>query len=218
MFSVLKQYSSFLYSCSLRFFLLPALLGDLTLSVTSTSRLDTIQKARVYFVDYLQRSKSYAVTSEVRDDHHFLSALLQFCSQLSLSFHVELISHSDSTLCSPCCSSVLHSPLPIPPLSPHILFLFPSCIISFLSTSVPIIALFVFRSFSTPFLFTIDTISLLAPPSPVLSLSALRCRGSGQVAEWVKGGALGCPGVARNSEAVIFMLVWFRISHSPLWI
>jgi len=48
-----------------RFLLLPALLGDLTMQTMGEDRLDRIQKARVYFVDYLQRSKSYSITSEV---------------------------------------------------------------------------------------------------------------------------------------------------------
>lgn len=49
-----------------RFFLLPALLGDLTMNgVEGENRLDNIEKARIYFVDYLQRSKSYSITTEV---------------------------------------------------------------------------------------------------------------------------------------------------------
>ena len=53
--------------CIYRFLLLPALLGDLTMQSMRDDRLDNIQKARVYFVDYLQRSNSYAITSEVRE-------------------------------------------------------------------------------------------------------------------------------------------------------
>ena len=45
--------------------MLPALLGDLTLQVTEGNRLETIQRARVYLLDYLQRCKSYAITAEV---------------------------------------------------------------------------------------------------------------------------------------------------------
>jgi hypothetical protein len=44
---------------------LPALLGDLTLHLSEGDRQDIISKARVYCVDYLQRCKSYAITSEV---------------------------------------------------------------------------------------------------------------------------------------------------------
>lgn len=45
--------------------LLPALLGELTMQISDGDRLENIQKARVYFVDYLQRCKSYAITKEV---------------------------------------------------------------------------------------------------------------------------------------------------------
>ena len=47
-----------------RYFLLPVLLGDLTLQVNE-DRLDVLHKARVYFVDYLQRCKSYSITTDV---------------------------------------------------------------------------------------------------------------------------------------------------------
>ena len=50
---------------SFRYLLLPALLGDLTLQVTEGNRLETIRRARVYLLDYLQRCKSYAITAEV---------------------------------------------------------------------------------------------------------------------------------------------------------
>ena len=49
-----------------RFFLLPALLGDLTLQLSEGDRLGIVSKARVYCVDYLQRCKSYAITKEVQ--------------------------------------------------------------------------------------------------------------------------------------------------------
>ena len=49
----------------LRFLLLPALLGDLTLQLCEGERLEVINAARVYCVDYLQRCKAYAITKEV---------------------------------------------------------------------------------------------------------------------------------------------------------
>ena len=55
---------------SVRFFLLPALLGDLTLQLSEGDRLGIISKARIYCVDYLQRCKSYAITSEVDTTMH----------------------------------------------------------------------------------------------------------------------------------------------------
>lgn len=45
--------------------MLPALLGDLTLQTSEGDRMEVIQKARVYLVDYLQRCKSYTITTEV---------------------------------------------------------------------------------------------------------------------------------------------------------
>ncbi len=50
-----------------RYLLLPALLGDLALQQSAIERLDALTRARVYFVDYLQRCKSYSITQEVRD-------------------------------------------------------------------------------------------------------------------------------------------------------
>ncbi len=41
------------------------LLGELTMQISGGDRLENILKARVYFVDYLQRCKSYALTKEV---------------------------------------------------------------------------------------------------------------------------------------------------------
>ena len=109
-----------------RYILLPALLGDLTLQVSATDRLDTIQKARVYFVDYLQRSKSYAVTSEVcvcvchcrQSVIHSIFAPLPFSFllhfhyslfPLTFSFLLQFRSHSGSTY--------IPLPFPLPLLS-----------------------------------------------------------------------------------------------------
>ncbi|XP_064397131.1 immunoglobulin-binding protein 1-like [Halichondria panicea] len=48
----------------LRYLLLPALLGDLTLQHNDGERLECLSRARVYFVDYLQRCKSYSITQQ----------------------------------------------------------------------------------------------------------------------------------------------------------
>ena len=48
-----------------RYLLLPALLGDLTLQQNIGERLDLLHRARVYFVDYLQRCKNYSITEDV---------------------------------------------------------------------------------------------------------------------------------------------------------
>ncbi|XP_072291774.1 immunoglobulin-binding protein 1 [Eucyclogobius newberryi] len=49
-------------TAELRYLLLPALLGALTLKQTSRERrLEILQTARVYFVDYLQRCKNYNI-------------------------------------------------------------------------------------------------------------------------------------------------------------
>lgn len=45
----------------LKFFLLPVLLGDLSLKLNSDDRLNTLNVAEVYFQDFLQRCKDYSV-------------------------------------------------------------------------------------------------------------------------------------------------------------
>ena len=45
----------------LKFFLLPVLLGDLTLKLNSDDRLNILNVAEVYFQDFLQRCKEYSV-------------------------------------------------------------------------------------------------------------------------------------------------------------
>ncbi|XP_077993668.1 immunoglobulin-binding protein 1-like [Glandiceps talaboti] len=51
---------------SLKYLLLPAFLGDLCLKVTggSVTRLAQVQKAKVYYRDFLKRCKSYGITEE----------------------------------------------------------------------------------------------------------------------------------------------------------
>ncbi|CAI8057503.1 Immunoglobulin-binding protein 1 [Geodia barretti] len=49
---------------SLKYLLLPELLGEMTLQQTEGERMDTVLKARVYFIDYLRRCRSYGVTKE----------------------------------------------------------------------------------------------------------------------------------------------------------
>lgn len=46
----------------LKFFLLPALLGMLSLKITSPERLEIVQTADIYFRDYVQRCKDYGLT------------------------------------------------------------------------------------------------------------------------------------------------------------
>lgn len=46
----------------LKFFLLPALLGMLSLKITSPERLEIVQTADIYFRDYVQRCKDYGIT------------------------------------------------------------------------------------------------------------------------------------------------------------
>ncbi len=48
-----------------RYLLLPALMGDLTLQVMEGERTETLRRSKVYCLDYLQRCKTYAITSEV---------------------------------------------------------------------------------------------------------------------------------------------------------
>lgn len=47
----------------LKFFLLPALLGMLSLKLTSRERLQIVQTADIYFRDYIQRCKDYGITN-----------------------------------------------------------------------------------------------------------------------------------------------------------
>lgn len=67
----------------LKYLLLPALLGALTLKQTSRERrLEIVQTARAYFLDYLQRCKNYSVSKfhmpkaceESEEEHPVLSA------------------------------------------------------------------------------------------------------------------------------------------------
>ncbi|XP_065919592.1 immunoglobulin-binding protein 1-like [Dysidea avara] len=51
-------------TANLKYLLLPALLGDLTLQLMGEERVDVLRRARVYVADYLQRCKSYSITSE----------------------------------------------------------------------------------------------------------------------------------------------------------
>ncbi len=60
--SLTFRYSSLPVS---RYLLLPALMGDLTLQVMEGERTETIRRAKVYCLDYLQRCKTYTITSEV---------------------------------------------------------------------------------------------------------------------------------------------------------
>lgn len=46
----------------LKFFLLPVLLGILSLKITSPDRLEIVQTADIYFRDYIQRCKDYGIT------------------------------------------------------------------------------------------------------------------------------------------------------------
>ncbi|XP_070536168.1 immunoglobulin-binding protein 1-like isoform X2 [Ptychodera flava] len=51
---------------SLKYLLLPAFLGDLSLKVTggAVTRLKQVHKAKIYFQDFLKRCKSYGITAE----------------------------------------------------------------------------------------------------------------------------------------------------------
>ncbi|KAK2903780.1 immunoglobulin-binding protein 1 [Channa argus] len=50
-------------TADLKYLLLPALLGALTMKQTSRDkRLDTVQTARAYYIDFLRRSKEYSVS------------------------------------------------------------------------------------------------------------------------------------------------------------
>ena len=51
----------------LKFFLLPVLLGDLNLKLNSEDRMSILNVAEVYFKDFLQRCKEYAVTEDIPD-------------------------------------------------------------------------------------------------------------------------------------------------------
>ncbi|RWS10868.1 immunoglobulin-binding protein 1-like protein, partial [Dinothrombium tinctorium] len=51
-----------LSNASLKYLIIPALLGSFTLKLTSHKRTDILQTARVYFKDYLKRLKSYEIT------------------------------------------------------------------------------------------------------------------------------------------------------------
>ncbi|XP_071942721.1 immunoglobulin-binding protein 1-like [Antedon mediterranea] len=48
----------------LRYLLLPSLLGELTLKVTSGDRLEMLDLGEAYFIDYLKRCKDYSITEE----------------------------------------------------------------------------------------------------------------------------------------------------------
>ena len=67
-----------------RYLLLPALLGDLTLQQDTGERLDLLHRARVYFVDYLQRCKDYSITEEV-SVHKFHAVKHHSISEVSIS-------------------------------------------------------------------------------------------------------------------------------------
>ncbi len=58
---------------SLRYLFLPALLGDLSLQHNDGDRLECLSRARVYFVDYLQRCKTYSITQQVLGKMPFIS-------------------------------------------------------------------------------------------------------------------------------------------------
>lgn len=49
---------------NLRFFLLPAFLGDLTLKTTGSDRKDCVRTANVYFKDFLKRCYCYKITKK----------------------------------------------------------------------------------------------------------------------------------------------------------
>ncbi|XP_026681785.1 immunoglobulin-binding protein 1-like [Diaphorina citri] len=54
---------------NVKYFLLPILLGYLTLKVTHGDRLELIQTADIYFRDFLKRCKAYSITDvEVEDE------------------------------------------------------------------------------------------------------------------------------------------------------
>ncbi|XP_071825969.1 immunoglobulin-binding protein 1-like [Apostichopus japonicus] len=48
----------------IRYLLLPALLGDLTMRITTDERLDTLNRAKVYWKDFIARCKCYELTEE----------------------------------------------------------------------------------------------------------------------------------------------------------
>ncbi|XP_072020571.1 immunoglobulin-binding protein 1-like isoform X2 [Amphiura filiformis] len=48
----------------IRYLLLPAILGDLTLRLTGEERVEVVQKGKTYFVDYLKRCRQYGVTKQ----------------------------------------------------------------------------------------------------------------------------------------------------------
>lgn len=50
--------------------------------------METIQRARVYFLDYLQRCKSYAITAEVPVVSITGSILLGCCMYISLHMYI----------------------------------------------------------------------------------------------------------------------------------
>lgn len=49
-------------TADVKLFLLPALLGTLTLKLTSRERSEIVQTAEIYFRDFLQRCKDYSIT------------------------------------------------------------------------------------------------------------------------------------------------------------
>eukprot|EP00112_Aurelia_sp_Birch-Aquarium-sp1_P011918 Seg2501.3 transcript_id=Seg2501.3/GoldUCD/mRNA.D3Y31 product="Immunoglobulin-binding protein 1" protein_id=Seg2501.3/GoldUCD/D3Y31 len=49
-------------SSNLRYFLLPAFMGELTLQQTNEDRQSDVARSKVYFIDFLERCKNYAIT------------------------------------------------------------------------------------------------------------------------------------------------------------
>ncbi|XP_071497805.1 immunoglobulin-binding protein 1-like [Diadema antillarum] len=48
----------------IRYLLLPALLGDLSLRLMGEERLDVVERSKAYFVDYIRRCRDYGITKE----------------------------------------------------------------------------------------------------------------------------------------------------------
>lgn len=68
-------------TADIKLFLLPALLGTLTLKLTSRERAEIVQTADIYFRDFLQRCKDYGITdidipppSEANEDEDSFSS------------------------------------------------------------------------------------------------------------------------------------------------
>jgi len=51
---------------SLKYFLLPVLLGDLTSKLVDSDRGDVVENVQIYYIDYLQRCKDYELTNLVK--------------------------------------------------------------------------------------------------------------------------------------------------------